>query len=294
MSEGAVDRRIHAPGRGIVYLIGGGFCFTVNDAIIKWISGSLPVGEMITLRSLVSLVIIIAVCLPGGLRRQLRIADPKAQLGRGLLVVAAAYSFLTGLMYLPFAEAVAAGFAGPLFLTAMAPLLLSEQVGWRRWSAVIVGFVGMLIMMQPGSGLLNWALLFPLAAALFGAFRDVMTRRMSARESSSATLFATTLIVALGGLLSLPFGWNWPTWSEWGLLALSGILVCAGQYLTIDAFRYAEAATISPFKYVTLVWAVVIGFLVWGDLPAWSTLLGAGLIVACGLYILHRERTRRR
>ncbi len=287
------DRRIHAPARGILYLIGGGLAFTSNDAIVKSMTASLPVGEMMSIRGFLSLLLIVIICAPKGLRRQLRIYNPLGQFCRGLTVLAAAFLFLSGLKFLPIADAVAAGFVGPLFLTALAPFFLGEQVGWRRWSAVLVGFAGMAVMMNPGQGLGNWALLFPMGAALAGAIRDIMTRRMSARESAIATLFYTTLIVAIGGLASLPFGWHLPTPSQFALLAISSVLICIGQYLTIEAFRYAEAAAISPFKYSTLIWAVIIGFLVWGDVPHLNTVLGAGLIIACGLYILARERHRR-
>ncbi len=292
MTNTSGDRRIDAPGRGILYLIGGGLAFTINDAIVKTMTDSLPVGEMMTIRGIVSLLIILVFCAPRGIKAQLTIRYPKAQIMRGLLVVGAAYSFMNGLIHLPIGDLVAATFVGPLFLTALAPFFLSESVGWRRWTAVLIGFVGMLIMMRPGSGLFNWALMFPVAAAMCGAVRDIMTRRMSARESSTATLFATTLIVTLGGFLSLPQGWLMPSLEQFGLLMVSGVFVCFGQYLTIDAFRYAEAAAISPFKYVGLVWAVAIGYLVWGDVPTIYTFAGAGLIIACGLYILHRERVR--
>jgi drug/metabolite transporter (DMT)-like permease len=293
MNTPSADRRIHAPGRGIFCLIAGSAAFVINDSIVKTMTDSLPVGQMMSIRGVVSLVIILAICAPRGLKSQLKIYNWKAQISRGILVICAAYSFMTGLVYLPIGDLVAAGFVGPLFLTALAPIFLAERVGWRRWTAVCVGFVGMLIMMRPGGGILNWALMFPIAAAMFGAIRDIMTRRMSAMESSTATLFATTFIVTLGGLLSLPVGWQTPTWEQTGLLVISGVFVCLGQFLTIDAFRYAEAAAISPFKYVSLVWAVAIGFVFWGDIPTLNTIAGATLIIVCGLYILRRERVRR-
>ncbi|MBT6119665.1 MAG: DMT family transporter, partial [Rhodospirillaceae bacterium] len=202
--------------------------------------------------------------------------------------------FVTGLNVMPFADAVAMTLAGPLFLTALAVPILGEPVGWRRWTAVGIGFIGVLIMVRPGGEAMRLVAIFPLAAALAGAVRDLITRRMSRSESSLAMLFWTTAIVTMGGLTTLPFGWVPPRIDDLGLLIATGFMLASAHYLFIEAFRLAQAAVIAPFKYTNLVWAVIIGLIVWGDLPDAWVFTGAALVVASGLYILHREAVRRR
>jgi drug/metabolite transporter (DMT)-like permease len=208
---------------------------------------------------------------------------------RALCVVASSFLFVNGLIYLPLADAIAIAFTGPLFITALAPLMLGEQVGWRRWSAVLAGFAGVLFMVRPGSGAMQLAVLFPLAAACAGGLRDLISRRISQTETSSGVLLFTTLTVIAAGLVTLPFGWAGVRWNDLGVFAASGALVAGGQYLMIEAFRHGEAAMVAPFKYTTMVWAVLFGFILFGELPDGWTLFGTAFVVCAGLYIMHRE-----
>jgi drug/metabolite transporter (DMT)-like permease len=203
------------------------------------------------------------------------------------------FGFVAGLSLLPLADAIALAFAGPLFLTILAASMLAEKVGWRRWSAVIAGFIGVLIMLRPGAGSFNWAALLPLGASLAGALRDIITRRISTTESSLATLHFATLMVVCVGLCTSPFGWQPLPAQDIGLLAIGGLLVGGAHFLLIETFRWAEASLVAPFKYSTLVWGIVFGFIIWGDIPATEVLSGAAVVVASGLYILRRETTTR-
>ncbi len=184
------------------------------------------------------------------------------------------------------ADAIALTFSAPLFITAMAIPLLGERVGWRRIMAVLLGFIGVLVMVQPTGDVWNWAVLFPLGASLAGALRDVVTRRISASESSTATLCFTSCGVSLAGLCTLPLGWQPISGPDWGYLALSGCLVGAAHFLLIETFRLAEASLVAPFKYSSLLWAVLFGFLIWGDLPGLWVLAGSILVIGGGLYLL--------
>lgn len=279
-----------APLRGIVYMVVGGALLTLNDAIIKWMTADYPVGQTLFLRGIfVFLPIVLIVRRTGGLAA-LRITSWKGQGTRAGLVVFSTFMFITGLSLLPLADAIAIAFAGPIFLTVLAVPLLGEQVGWRRWSAVSVGFLGVLIMLRPGADGLNWYALFPLAAALAGAFRDIVTRRISSTESSAAILLVTTSAVTLAGLASFPFtDWQMPSLSDLGLFAVTGIVLGGAHYLMIDTFRYAEAGLVAPFKYSTMIWAVLFGFAIWGDIPDRWIFAGSALVIGSGLYILHRE-----
>jgi len=174
----------------------------------------------------------------------------------------------------------------------LAPMMLGEYVGWRRWLAVSIGFAGMIVVPRPGGGSLQWVALLPLGAAACGAFRDIITRKINAVDTALGTLFVSTALVTFGGLLSLPWGWQPLDLRSAALFLCNGILLTGAHYLLIEALRYAEAAAVSPFKYVSLLWAVLLGYLIWGDVPTLATLLGAGMIVLAGLFIFHREKVK--
>jgi len=284
-----------APLAGIVCMVGGGALLTLNDGTVKWLSASYPIGEIMTLRGLfVFLPIGLIAWRMGGLRA-LEIRNLGAQGARAGLTMLSTVFYLTALAVMPIADTIAITFAGPLFLTMLVTPLLGERVGWRRWTAVVVGFVGVIVMVRPGSDSLRVVALLPVGAALMGAVRDIITRRITSdthtarAESSVAILCFTTLVVTLAGLATLPFGWRTPSMVDLGLLALSGFLLGAAHYLLIEAFRFAEAGLIAPFKYTSIVWAAVLGFLVWGDIPDRWIVTGASLVIGSGLYIFHRE-----
>ena len=203
--------------------------------------------------------------------------------------------FVTGLYYLPLADAIAIAFAGPLFVTALAPLMLDERVGWRRWSAVSIGFLGVVLIVRPGSSAFQWFAVFPLVAAMLGGMRDVITRKMAASESTVAVLFVTTTCVALAGVASsVVVPWHPVELGQLKYFVASGVLLGIAHYLLIEAFRLGEAALVSPFKYANVIWAVLFGYLMFGDVPDTYTLGGAIVVAISGLYILHRERVRGR
>jgi drug/metabolite transporter (DMT)-like permease len=278
-----------APMKGIACMIVAGLALTLNDGALKWLAGDYPVGQIMFYRGLfVFLPVIFLTWRAGGLP-SLRMVSPLAHLLRAGLVVAGTFLFITGLRFLPLADAIAITFAGPLFLTALAGPLLGEIIGWRRWLAVAVGFVGVLIILQPTGNVVQWAALLPLAASLTGALRDILTRRMTYGESSVAVLFTTTLAVTLAGGATFVGGWVALSGEDLLLMAISGLLVGTAHFLMIEALRLGEAALVVPFKYVSVIWALLIGFFVWASLPSLGTLLGAAIIVSSGLYILRRQ-----
>ena len=200
--------------------------------------------------------------------------------------------FVSGLAYLPISDAIAISFAGPLFITALAQPLLGEHVGWRRWSAVLTGFIGILLIVRPGGDVVQWAVLLPLTASLAGALRDLLTRHLSSQETTVAILFSTTLGVILASLVTIPFVWVPVPLVDWGWFALSGFLVGFAHFLMIETFRYGEATLVAPFKYSGVIWAGLLGYLIWGDIPDFTTILGVSIVVLSGIYIFHREKIR--
>jgi drug/metabolite transporter (DMT)-like permease len=270
-------------------MIAGSALLTSSDAVVKWLSDELPVGQIMTLRGLVVMALISAVLTGGRQVHALRVHNRRDLALRALMVVLATFLFLVGLRYMPLADATAIAFATPLFTTALAVPLLGEQVGWRRWTAVVVGFGGVLLAAQPSGSGIAWAALLPLGAALCAALRDIATRRLHLTEASMGILFYTSAAVTLSGLITVPWGWQAVSLEAWGLLALSALVMTAAHYFQIEAFRYADTATVAPFRYFALVWAVVLGFLIWGSLPGWMVTAGILVIAGSGLYIWHRE-----
>jgi drug/metabolite transporter (DMT)-like permease len=285
--------RLSYPAKGIACMVIGGALLTLNDALLKWLVGAYPVGQLLFLRNLFVLAAIGAVAWRAGGLSVLRVRNVGGQLLRAAMLVASAFGFVTGLRYLPLADAVVISFCGPLFVTALAQPLLAETVGWRRWVAVIVGFAGVVFIFRPTGNAIQWAVLWPLAASLAGALRDIFTRRLCATETSLSILVVSTAAVTLAGLATAPFGWAPITAVDLSLLALAGGLLFGAHYLLIEALRLAEAAVVAPFKYSNVVWGVLFGFLMWGHVPDLATIAGTAVIVGSGLYILHRESRRR-
>jgi drug/metabolite transporter (DMT)-like permease len=286
-------RTSSAPGKAIMCMLLGSAFLISNDAVLKWMTGNYHVGQLMFCRGIfIGVPLAFLIWQAGGLK-SLRPVNPKGHLARAILVIIGTYLFISSLKYLPIADAVAITFAGPLFVTAMAPRLLSEQVGWRRWMAVFAGLVGIIVIMRPGGGLIQWAALLPLAASLAGAFRDILTRHMSAKESSVSLLFYTSLAVTLAGLATVPFVWTPVSLTDWGWFALSGLMVGGAHFLMIETFRFGEAALVAPFRYSGVIWAALLGYFVWGDIPDSGTVIGISIVVAAGIYILHRQRIQK-
>lgn len=279
--------------RGIACMVLSGALLTGNDAAMKSVSNDIPLGEILFMRGGMAFLLLVLAASVCGRLRDLRVTQYRAQAARALLMIAGTFLFIGGLRQMPLADAVAVAFIGPVLVTALAPTLLGEHVGWRRWLAVLTGFAGVVLMLRPGEGSFYWAALLPLGAACTGALRDIITRRLANRDTTLATLAVTTGGVSLGGLTTAPFGWTAIPWPDFGLLVLAAGLLCLAHYLMIEAFRLAQAAVVVPFKYVSLIWAMLLGFVLWQQIPETVTILGAGLVVLAGLYILHRERRLR-
>jgi len=280
--------------KGIACMVLGGAVITLNDAVMKMMTAGYPIGEILFIRGVFVIVPVALLAWRFGGVAQLKVRSTRAQAIRAALTVLSTFLFITSLRYLKLAEAVAIGFSGPLFLTALATPVLGERVGWRRWAAVGVGFAGVLAMTRPGGEAAQWAALLPLGAALASASRDMLTRRMSVTETSVSMLCVSAVAVTLCALATLPLGWRPPAPGDVGMLAGAALFLGLGQFLWIEAFRLGEAVVVAPFKYANLLWGVLFGFLIWAHLPDRWTTLGAFLVIGGGLYIFHRETLGRR
>ncbi len=279
----------------IACMLVGAALLTLNDALIKALAARYPTGELLFIRGVFVWPWILFFAMRSGGIGTLRIHNVRGQALRGACVIASAFLFITGLRHLTLADAIAVSFTGPLFITTLAPLMLGERVGWRRWLAVLIGFAGVLFMLRPGGAALQWAIVFPLGAAICGGLRDLITRRIAGTETTVAVLAVTTTVVLLAGLATAPFvSWTPPRAADLATFAASGALIALAHTLMIEAFRRGEATMVAPFKYSSLLWATLFGYLVFGDLPDRWTIVGAAIIVFAGLYVLHRETQLRR
>jgi len=293
MSEpGLIKGVSSAPEKAIMAMLLGAAVLAANDAILKWLTNGYHVGQIMFCRGIfISLPLAVLIWKAGGLE-SLRSVNLKGHAVRAVLVIVGTFLFVSGLAYLPLADAIAIAFAGPLFITALAQPLLGEHVGWRRWSAVLTGFIGILLIVRPGGAVVQWAVLLPLTASLAGALRDLLTRHLSSQETTVAILFYTTLGVILASLVTIPIIWVPVPLVDWGWFALSGFLIGFAHFLMIETFRYGEAALVAPFKYSGVIWAGLLGYLIWGDIPDFTTILGVSIVVLSGIYIFHREKIR--
>jgi drug/metabolite transporter (DMT)-like permease len=279
--------------RGILYMILSVAVFAVVNALVKYQEAVYPVSEVVFFRSIFALLFsCILVQRAGGfsILRTQRIAE---HVGRGTLQFISMVCVFIAYHLMPLADAVAITFSSPLFLTVLSIPLLGEKVGRHRWAAVIVGFVGILIMVQPGPGTFSIGAILALANSALGASVTIALRRMSLTERP-ATLVTYQAIVAVGlSVLILPFGWVNPTWQGGIGLASIGLISGVGQILWTQAFRLVPAAILAPFSYTSMIWSIGLGFMIWGDMPTAVLIGGACVVAMSGLYILYRETIRR-
>lgn len=284
-----------ASARGILCMIAGVFVLTTQDAITKWLTAGYHPGEITFYRGLFSFIPIGVLAARNGGLSALKANHLGANVVRGLFALATSALIVWAFSVLPLAEALAIVFASPLILAALSGPLLGEPVGWRRWACVAVGFVGVLLLTRPSTDGVELVVLIPLCAALCSALRDIATRRLGGRDSATTIIFYTQLVAVVGTAPTLLIGFSgWPQGGDWLLFTASGILVGIAHSFIIQAFLLAEAAVVAPLRYLALVYAAILGALLWGDLPDGWAIAGSVLIAASGLYTLHRETLARR
>ena len=224
-------------------------------------------------------------------RSILKTKRPVLQIVRGLFLLGATYFNFLALRHLQLAETVSIMFAAPFVVTALAGPLLNEWAGPRRWGAIVVGFIGVLVITQPGSGPVNWAIILSVASMFCYAFYALMTRKLAGHESNESMLMWSAAVAFIILTPMLPEVWiTPPNATVWALLLATGFFGAFGHLMLIRAYGLADAPTLAPFMYTHLIWMVALGYLVFGDVPGPSTMIGAAIIISSGLYLLYRER----
>jgi drug/metabolite transporter (DMT)-like permease len=276
---------------GIFWMLATMVCFITLDAIMKYSLQTYSLVQVTWARFFFASLAAILVC-GRDLPELARSHAPQIQSLRSVLLMATTGLFNAGIVSVPLAMGTTIMFMSPILVTLLSIVILGEHVGVRRWSGIILGFIGALIVVRvwdTGISRLNHGVLFLLGAAFTNASYQIATRRLRGDAPLTSLLFTAAAGAIVTSLL-LPWHWATPTGFGWMLLIASGIAGCAGHLCLIRAFQAAPASVVAPFSYSSLIWATLFGFVIWRDVPAWTTLLGAALIIGSGLYIFLRER----
>ncbi|MFD2205031.1 DMT family transporter [Kiloniella antarctica] len=279
---------------GIFLAIAMVFCTSVMDGIAKWLTASYSIVSIILIRNTFSLPIAFILMIKTGGLKNMKSDRPWLLAARSSLIIFAAGSFYAALPFMPLAEAFAIAFVAPLFTTVLSIIFLNEKVGPHRWAVLGTGFIGVLIVLQPGTDSFQPAAIFPVAAAFFYAVLMIMTRQLRHHSTSSGmTLWGTIATVCLASISLVlpwePFAWTLPSGNDLLLLVGMAGVATTAHFLTGQAYRYAPAAVIAPFDYTMLLWGMIFGWVFWQEIPEIHVLAGAAVIISSGLYLIYRE-----
>lgn len=285
--------RVDHPFKGIALILLSTVFLGCSDITAKYLSTSLPSIQITWIRFLTFALMFTPVMLPASPLYAMRTQRLGLHVMRGAALLGSSLFFITGLRFLPIAEASATGFVAPLFVTALSIVFLGEKVGMRRWFATALGLIGVLIILRPGTSAFHLAAFFPVVSAACWAGMLILTRMMSGREAVITTMAYSSLTGLAILTAMVPFVWVTPSWTAIALGIFIGVASTAGQWIVVLAYRYGDASVLAPFSYTQLLWVSILGFFIFGEVPDVWTVVGAAFIVASGLYIAHRERVRR-
>lgn len=278
---------------GVLLMLLGMLMFSLNDVMGKWLVSTYSVGQVVFIRSVAALIVLSPFIWFNGPKRLVQVERPWLQFLRVACSTGEVFAFYFAVVYLPLADVMTYWLAAPIYVAAISPLLLKEPVGWRRWSAIVVGFIGVVIALEPSSQTLTPQAIMSLLGSVAFAFMLLLGR--SLRGTPDTTLVFWQIVGAgLAGLFSLRYGWMPVSLRDLSMLSLLGIVAMAAHVLVNRALKLADAATVAPLQYTLLFWAILFGWLVFGDVPHMSMLVGAGFIVASGLFIFFREQQLKR
>jgi drug/metabolite transporter (DMT)-like permease len=290
-------RRLPPNVQGALWLVSGGFIFTSTSAMIRLLSTQVESVQTAFFRAVISVILLLPMIVAGRVKpwRSKRIIGHfwRTAMGTGSMVLG-----FYAVSMLPLADATAIAFSQPLFSVVVAALVLGEKVRWRRWSATVIGFAGVLIMVRPGEGSLQLGALVALANAAAVSISILLVRRLS--DSETPLMILTQFAIFSTILLTVPaiLVWRWPDFWGWVLAVGIALSATVGQYFWVQAFKAGEMSAVAPFEYMRLPFAVFVGWLIWGEMPVIWTYVGASIVIGSALYIAHREhqlaRERRR
>jgi len=287
--------------KGILLKVASAALFAVMSTLIRWIGARAPVGQVVFFRGAGAILpVVIIYALRHELWAAIRTKRPFGHVGRGLIGAVGMFFNFAALARLPLADATAISFVAPLITLALAAVILQERVHAYRWSAVVVGFVGVTVMLLPYLDVASFSIartssrsfgaMLALLAAFCNAAAVIQTRRLTGTETTSAIVMYFSLICAVAGLLTWPFGWYRPTWVELAALIATGVMGGLSHILLTESYRYASASVVAPFDYTAIIWAFVLGYAVFGEVPSALVFIGAAIVAGAGLFVIWRER----
>jgi drug/metabolite transporter (DMT)-like permease len=280
---------------GIIAMVIAMAAFTCGDTLMKLASVSLPTGVLVFFRGLFITSTVLTVIIASGHFADLKRAMHPVVAIRAGGDLGGALFFQTALARMPLADLMAINQLNPLMITAGSALVFKDNVGWRRWTATVVGFLGVLLIIRPGTSAFSWWALAEVGAVVCSTVRDLATRRIDPAIPTLCVLIYSSSLVAVGGLALAAFeGWTTPTPKQLVLVLAASLFSMIGQTCIIIAMRAGELSVIAPFRYTLLLFAIALGYVVWGDLPDRFAVIGMAIVVGAGLYTLHREQVRRR
>jgi drug/metabolite transporter (DMT)-like permease len=290
------------PAKGILLKLVSTVLFAVMSALIRYLGTRYPIGEVVFYRSAFAMVpVMLVYALRGELAAVVRTERPLGQAGRGVISIAGMFLNFGALARLPLVESNAISFTSPLFSVALAALVLKERVRIYRWSAVVIGFLGVLVVLSPhlsgdeltvamASATSVAGVIYGIAGAAANAGTVIQTRRLTQSETTSSIVFYFSLFCSLAGLVTLPFGWISPTGAEFAALIAIGLLGGTAHIFLTESYRYASASTVAPFDYTAMIWALILGYAMFGETPTPMIVVGSAIIAAAGLFVIWRER----
>ena len=277
---------------GILFMLVAVFLFGFNSAAGKWLVAKYSVGEFLLLRSTMTLILLLPLIWRAGWRVFANAPRPGLQLLRVVLSSLEIAMFFWAVGYMPLADTTTFYLAGPIYVTALSVLLLGERVGWRRWTAVLVGFCGVVIALRPSAASVTLPALIALAGSMIYALLMITTRAL--RETDQTVLMTTQLLgILLFAAVMAPFGWVAPALPDLMLLAGIAVLQVVSLFCSVRSLQLADASVVAPYQYSLILWSVLFGWQVFNEVPDAYTMIGAAIIVAAGLYIFWRERAVR-
>ncbi len=289
-------------GRGVALKLISAVLFAVMSALIRYLGARYPIGEVVFYRSAFAIVpVVVVYAWRGELAATVRTERPLGQASRGALSIVGMFCNFGALARLPLIEANAISFTSPLISVALAALVLKERVRIYRWSAVTIGFLGVLVVLAPhlsgdeltvamASATSLAGVIYAIAGSITNAGTMIQTRHLTKSETTSSIVFYFSLICALAGLATWPFGWLAPTGTEFAVLVAIGFLGGTAHILLTESYRYAAASVVAPFDYTSMVWALVLGYAMFGETPTPMIIVGSAIIAAAGLFVIWRER----
>ena len=285
-----MSRLDNNPGLGVATMLLSILLFSMMDAMVKWLGGNYPTQQIMFFRSLVAMIPVAAIIVSRGGLKVLKTRQPAMHLIRSTLGISAMACAFYAFSLMRLADAISILHTAPLIMTALSILILGEKVGLHRWSAIIAGFTGMLIIIRPGESMLESGSLFMLIAALLIGCNSIIIRHLSAKDDPVCITFYFTLTGVVASSIAIAlFGWVMPSSGDWIFLIAVGLFGGVAQYLMTVSYRHSEIAVVAPLKFLSIVMGGLIAYLVWAEIPDLQSLVGISIIVGAGLYAMHRE-----